>query len=425
VGVRLEVDQLVAAARERAQEWHDLRAALPGSDTVLALVADVEQAPVVDREDWAVLARVDGRRTLAEVLAAMGASPLAAGHRLVQLMGRGLVAVQVRGGDADREQATEMLDAFDDSGPLEAVIEVIAPGAPEQEPDVRDLFVTEPQAVQEWQVAAAEAWEVAQAEPVVDAPSEAVSYAEPVPAEAFSAPSEWPALVAPEFPAGPEPVMSQSFPATVDPTAPEADPVGLDAAAVTFDQAPVRFEESPVAFDEAPVAFDQSTVAFDDTAVAAFDLEPVAEPVGESFSWSPWAQEMGLGEAVPAAHAAPEGFTAGGFAHMVEDAGGPSHTDTFPVPQAPVAFAEQEYRVPTHGTVDDAAQFVPQPRDPGDGVVDPAEYASAAGAHAAQAGHPADAPPVPVESAGGQPESAPDPLAGGLLAHLMSSVRGL
>jgi hypothetical protein len=457
IGVRLEVDHLVTAARERAQEWHDLRAALPGSDSVLALVADVEQAPVVDREDWSVLARVDGRRTLAEVLAAMGASPLAAGHRLVQLMGRGLVAVQVPGNDAERERASEMLDAFDSSGPFEPVIEVVAPVTPEQEPDVRDLFVTEPEAVQEWQVAAAEAWDVAHAEPVVDSPVEAVSYAEPVAPGDYSAPSEWPALVAPEFPAGPEPVMSQSFPEALDPSAAEAQPMGLAAATVTFDEAPVTFEAAPVTADDgmhasqpepaahesvpvdfavavddhqAEVAFESAVPTFDlepvadESAVPTFDLEPVAEQVGESFSWSPWAQEMGLGEAPPAAPAQPEPFGAGGFADMVEDAAGPGHTDAFPVPHVPVAFAEP-WQVAAEGTaVDEAAQFVPQPRDPGDGVVDPAEYAQHAGAHAAEAADVPDAP-VPVEAAGGQPESAPDPLAGGLLAHLMSSVRGL
>ena len=40
IGVRLDVDDLVGAARERAQEWQDLRAALPDADSVLALVAE-------------------------------------------------------------------------------------------------------------------------------------------------------------------------------------------------------------------------------------------------------------------------------------------------------------------------------------------------------------------------------------------------
>ena len=124
IGVRLDVDDLVGAARERAQEWQDLRAALPDADSVLALAPTVDHAPVVDTEDWAVLARVDGRRTLAEVLAAMGASPLAGGTRLVQLMGRGLVSVQVGGGDAEQERTAQLLESFESGGgPVAELVE--------------------------------------------------------------------------------------------------------------------------------------------------------------------------------------------------------------------------------------------------------------------------------------------------------------
>ena len=45
-------------------------------------------------------------------------------------MGRGLVAVQVGGGDAEQERTNHMLDAFDSGGPVEDVIEVaVAAGA--------------------------------------------------------------------------------------------------------------------------------------------------------------------------------------------------------------------------------------------------------------------------------------------------------
>jgi hypothetical protein len=151
--------------------------------------------------------------------------------------------------------------------------------------------------------------------------------------------------------------------------------------------------------------------------------------VGESFSWSPWAQEMGLGEAPPVAHAEPEPFAASGFADMVEEADGPDHTDAFPVPQAPVAFAESEHHVPIDGVdgtpVEEVTAFVPQPRGAGDGVVDPAAYAQALGAHAVEPNDGLEAAEVAPVAGGAQVESAPDPLAGGLLAHLMSSVRGL
>jgi hypothetical protein len=404
LGVRLEVEPTLGAAGQRAQEWRDLRASLPESDTVLALVPEVDQAPVLDRDDWAVLARVDGRRTLAEVLAAMGAAPLAGGNRLVELMGRGLVAVQVRGGDAEQEQAHRMIDAFE-SAQVDEVVELVAPLEPESVPEVHDLFVTEPEAVAEWQVAGSEPWVVADPaavegiDPVVD------------PAVHESAPAPWAALVAPEFPSGPEPVMLQSFPEEVEPVAYEFD-TARAADSLSFpDPAPVT-EDTPV---EAPVSF---------------ALEPEEQSAAEAFSWSPWAQEMGLGEApfVSATEVTPVGLD---FTGMVEDGHGPSHTADFPVPLEPVGVMEHgQDSLAVAGPVEEVAQSVPQPRDPGDGFAAPVEQV---GAHAASLGEQdgatsavevatdASQPPSVEE----RPEPAPDPLAGGLLTQLMSSVRGL
>ena len=87
LGVRLGVEACVASARERAQQWSDLRARLPEADSVLSLQPGLVSAPVLDLEDWAVVARVDGRRTLGQVLATLGMAPLAAGGRVVELIG--------------------------------------------------------------------------------------------------------------------------------------------------------------------------------------------------------------------------------------------------------------------------------------------------------------------------------------------------
>ena len=62
---------------------------------------------------------------------------------------------------------------------------------------------------------------------------------------------------------------------------------------------------------------------------------------------------------------------------------GHGHTDAFPVPQAPVGVVEDVDPAVAYAPVDEVAQFMPQPRDPGDGVVDPSTYAQAVGAHAA------------------------------------------
>ncbi len=360
IGVRLDVDDLVGAARERAQEWQDLRAALPDADSVLALAPTVDHAPVVDTEDWAVLARVDGRRTLAEVLAAMGASPLAGGTRLVQLMGRGLVSVQVGGGDAEQERTAQLLESFESGGGLVAelveaipvveadeavavtVVEDVAAPQPEFAPDVHDLFVTEPAAVEEWQVAAAESWEVAEP-PRVGVDS--VGFAAEVPAfgaEAVELAGEPVAYeVAPGSPAfGVEPVTYElDTVAAYEPEPVSYEPVGHEVPA--FDAEPVAYELDPVTYEPDPVSYEAPVSDFtvepvdEGFAAAVFEVAPAAEPAGEAFAWSPWAQEMGLGEAPVSA--APEVVPVVGFADMVETERGHGHTDAFPVPQAPVS----------------------------------------------------------------------------------------
>ncbi len=113
LGVRLEVHDCVDSARDRAQQWSDLRSALPDAGTVLALAPTLAHAPVVDLEDWSVLAQVDGRRTFAEVLAVRGMAPLAAGARLVELIGRGLVAAAPEPSDERQLARDAMLDQFE------------------------------------------------------------------------------------------------------------------------------------------------------------------------------------------------------------------------------------------------------------------------------------------------------------------------
>ncbi len=458
IGVRLDVGGLVTAARARSQEWHELRAALPGSDSVLALVPDVSQAPVVDRDDWAVLARVDGRRTLAEVLAAMGASPLAAGNRLVQLMGRGLVAVQVGGGDVEQAQVTAMLEAFE-TGPVVEPIELEVAPDPDLGPEVPDLFGTDPQAVAEWQLAGGGHWVVEEPTPVVTAAADpgADRFEESV------AVGDWAALVAPDLLADPEPVLVQPFAAGVERAPYELEPIGFAAEPEAFAGAEVGYatesagypvesagyatESAGYATESAgypaePIGFAPETTGSAYASAyavesAALVVEPVAEPVAEpvvaleatpevaeSFAWSPWAQEMGLGEPPAVIAPAPVGQD---FAELLATGDGHGHTDAFPVPQVPAAGAAYEHVAPIDPVDQDAlVSFVPQPRIAGDGVVSPSAQAQPVGAHAiepAPAQVPDAAPASATEVARG--ESAPDPLAGGLLAHLMSSVRGL
>ncbi|HEX6888091.1 MAG TPA: DUF4388 domain-containing protein, partial [Candidatus Nanopelagicales bacterium] len=94
VGLRMPVSDAIERARARAGEWQRVRAALPQGDSVLALAPQLGESTMLEVEDWRVLARVDGRRTLAEVLVGVGVAPLLASDRVVSLLGRGLIAVR-------------------------------------------------------------------------------------------------------------------------------------------------------------------------------------------------------------------------------------------------------------------------------------------------------------------------------------------
>ncbi len=346
IGVRLDVDELVAAARERAQEWHDLRAALPESDSVLALVPDVAQAPVVDVEDWAVLARVDGRRTLTEVLAAMGASPLAAGNRLVQLMGRGLVAVRVGGGDAEREHISQMLDAFDAAGPVRGGRSSWLPSrSPSRSPTSMTCSSPSRRPSRSGRSPLWIPGQSRRAEPVVgSARRRQCRIPSRRPAEEYAASERVGGPRGPRVPGGtgagarPRAFRRRSSrpPLRREPVAFAAEPVTFErgAEAVTVRRR-AGGASSPIAHEPAwtssePVAdvvrprtsrvgvlraragvvrvrrthVRRRAMRLQEASRVTFDLEPVAEPVGESFAWSPWAQEMGLGEAPVVADAA-------------------------------------------------------------------------------------------------------------------------
>ena len=420
IGLRVGVDELVSAAEDRAQAWADLRSALPAPESVLALVPEVAQGPVVDAEDWAVLARVDGRRTLDEVLAAMGAAPLAAGNRLVELMGRGLVSVRVGNVDVESERANQLIDQFESPAGVGAAAFAVADQGP-------DLVAVDAAAV---------------AEPTAE-PSEFVAFGgehveqDSGPSPFFPAPAGDEVQV-PVFDVGVETAAVEAevpvFDVGLEPVYDEAQvpvfDVGGETAAesVSFEPAPVDAQAFEVE-DAEPVL-----VSHEPAPVAAEPVSFLADPVasldeaGAEFAWSPWAQEMGLGEATSGhfeAAPAAEGT-------VEEDGYGPDDTEAFPAPQAPQSIEPLPVVDEVVEVAGSVPSMLPEPRLPGDGGAETVQpFEPQVGAHALETPAP-EAPAYYAEAASpqepgsaGEPEVAPDPLAGGLLAHLMSSVRGL
>lgn len=91
LGVRLLVTEVLAESRRRIESWPALSAAAPPAERVLALALSPDDDPVLNREEWGLLALVDGVRSVAEVTALAGRGVHAVGATLAGLVGRGLL----------------------------------------------------------------------------------------------------------------------------------------------------------------------------------------------------------------------------------------------------------------------------------------------------------------------------------------------
>jgi hypothetical protein len=91
------VDELLAAAGRRISEWQHVVRDIGGADTVPNLSDDVMSAKdaALNPTDWAVLCRVDGRRTLRAIAKESGFTLLEAASILRGLLAAGLVTVPV------------------------------------------------------------------------------------------------------------------------------------------------------------------------------------------------------------------------------------------------------------------------------------------------------------------------------------------
>src|SRR5436190_3134353 len=72
VGISRPVDDVVADARGRLEAWGSVAATVPSPQTVLSLAPTPEGDPQLSRDEWALLALVDGQRTVGEIVALCG-----------------------------------------------------------------------------------------------------------------------------------------------------------------------------------------------------------------------------------------------------------------------------------------------------------------------------------------------------------------
>src|SRR5664280_745556 len=93
----LRAEELVAEGQRRMQVWPTLTSHIPSPDTVLRLAASPSFDPSCTREEWGLLALVDGNRSVSEIVALLGRSEFALAGALAALVERGLLTVDATG----------------------------------------------------------------------------------------------------------------------------------------------------------------------------------------------------------------------------------------------------------------------------------------------------------------------------------------
>jgi hypothetical protein len=85
---RFAATDLLAEANERVHVWKVIAESIPSTAMVMRLAPELGRAAItIDADDWRVLALVDGRTTIADLIRALGMSAFAVCvvlHRLVQ-----------------------------------------------------------------------------------------------------------------------------------------------------------------------------------------------------------------------------------------------------------------------------------------------------------------------------------------------------
>ena len=101
VGVALTVEEVLADAEARRVAWESVSEVVPSPRAVLSMPVVLPADPQVSREEWALLALVDGRRTVTELVDLTGSGQYAVVSTLAALVQRGLLEVRPDTGEGE------------------------------------------------------------------------------------------------------------------------------------------------------------------------------------------------------------------------------------------------------------------------------------------------------------------------------------
>ncbi|MGH8892681.1 MAG: DUF4388 domain-containing protein [Actinomycetes bacterium] len=123
VGVSLAVESVLADAESRMSTWETVSQVVPSPQAVPSMPVVLGADPAVSRGEWSLLALVDGRRSVAELVDLTGSGQYAVVSTLAALVQRGLLEVRREGLDRRAEDADHVAVVVRRQellGPLEA-----------------------------------------------------------------------------------------------------------------------------------------------------------------------------------------------------------------------------------------------------------------------------------------------------------------
>lgn len=106
LGTSIPVDDVVAEGRRRLEVWAGLNASVPAPDAVVSFAPARLEPPVLATAEWALVSVVDGRHTVADLVALSGRGDFAIVGALSALLERGLLKVRT---PADGDGGTSAL----------------------------------------------------------------------------------------------------------------------------------------------------------------------------------------------------------------------------------------------------------------------------------------------------------------------------
>jgi hypothetical protein len=113
VGASLAVEDVVAEANRRLTAWEGLADSVPSLDAVVSVVAAPTAEPAFSREEWSLVALVDGTRTVSDLVALAGTGEFVVVAALAALAERGLVQVDGAAASDPHAQRQQLLAALE------------------------------------------------------------------------------------------------------------------------------------------------------------------------------------------------------------------------------------------------------------------------------------------------------------------------